>query len=226
MGLIRLYGREAVVPSIGFHKPPCSRGVTLIEIMIVIAIMMILMGLIMAVIGPVRRAAKERSTRLLLDGIAPNMARYHMEFDDFPIDTVNPLQADGSVIPNRGTEDAGVNDFADDGSLCLQMNSADGLGSWKSKDTPYQKRLEPFLRLQPENIRKEGTKMIIYDFFGRPIRYCNAEIFIRSSASASDSDEVRRTKEEAARKKVHSNKVDLWSLGESVTKSDDDITNW
>lgn len=194
--------------------------------MIVIAIMMILMGLIMAVIGPVRKAAKERSTRLLLDGIASNMARYHMEFDDFPIDTVNPLKADGSVTTNRGSVDAAGEDFADDGSLYVQMNSADGLGSWKAKDTPYQKRLEPFLRLQPENIYKNGTNLIIYDFFSRPIRYCNAEIFIRSSALPTDSADVRATKEDAARKKVHSNKVNLWSLGDSVTKSDDDINNW
>jgi len=216
------------VPSYTFCRPRCARGVTLIEIMIVIAIMMILMGLVMTVIGTVRKRAKENATRLLLDGVASSMSRYHMEYDDYPIDTMNPLKSDGTVTINRTTADASGTDFADDGNLFKQMNGDDGLGSKKNWDTPYQKRLEPFLKLQPENLRKEGTsKLVVYDFFSRPIRYCNAEIIIRTKVAEAGDDEAAK---EAARKdimkKVHNDKVDLWSLGDNPNKAEDDIQNW
>jgi type II secretory pathway pseudopilin PulG len=200
------------------RKLPCSRGVTLIEIMLVIAIMMILMGLIMTVIGTVRKRAKESSTRLLLDGIMSNMSRYHMEFDDYP-DSVGGYA--------KGSVEATGDDFADDGSIYLQMNSADGAGAWKAKDTPYQKRLEPFLKLQPENLRKQGTNFIVVDFFGRPIRYYNSAMYIRlKEAAAGSSDAAIQAARKAALQKVHNEKVDLWSLGDSLTNPEDDIKNW
>jgi type II secretory pathway pseudopilin PulG len=175
--------------------------------MIVIAIMMILMGMIMTVIGGIRKRAKEHSTRLLLDGIASDMSRYHMEFDDYPIDSINTT----SPYASQGTVDAVGDDFSDDGSLWEQMNGTDGTGTMKSPGTPYEKRLAPFLKLQPENTRVEGTKTIVMDFFAKPIRYCNAALFLRGGGDES---------------KVHNEKVDLWSLGESNAKSDDDIYNW
>jgi len=175
--------------------------------MIVIAIMMILMGLIMTVIGGIRKRAKEHSTRLLIDGLASDMQRYHMEFDDFPIDSINTADP----YTTKGTVDATGTDFADDGSLWEQMNGPDGAGVVKVPGTPFEKRLEPFLKLQPENTRKVGTKTIVMDFFGKPIRYCNAALFLRGGGDPS---------------KVHNEKMDLWSLGESDGKSDDNIQNW
>jgi type II secretory pathway pseudopilin PulG len=171
--------------------------------MIVMAIMMILMGLIMTVIGSVRKKAKENSTRLLLDGIASSMSRYHMEFDDYP-DSVGGY--------TKGSVDAVDDDFADDGSLYVQMNSDDGLGSWKAKDTPYQKRLEPFLKLQPECLRKVGTQMTVLDLFARPIRYFNCVRYLRDYGGDPN--------------KVHNQKIDLWSLGDSLNNPDDNIQNW
>lgn len=195
------------MPATRFRTPSGARGVTLIEIMIVIAIMMILMGMIMTVIGGIRKRAKEHSTRLLLDGLASDMARYHMEFDDFPIDSVNV----SSPYNTMGSVDAVGSDFADDGSLWRQMNGTDGSGVIKSPGTPFEKRLEPFLKLQPENTRKEGTDTIVIDFFAKPIRYFNAALFLRGGGAAD---------------KVHNQKIDLWSPGESDAKSDDDIYNW
>lgn len=195
------------MPALRFHRPSGARGVTLIEIMIVIAIMMILMGLIMTVIGGIRKRAKEHSTQLLLDGLASSMSRYFMEFDDYPVDSVNTV----SPYASKGTVDAVGDDFLDNGSLWEQMNGPDGAGVVKSPGTPYEKRLEPFLKLQPENTRKVGSKTLIIDFFARPIRYCNAALFLRGGGDKS---------------KVHTEKVDLWSLGESDRKPDDDIKNW
>ena len=195
------------MPALRFRPRSSFRGVTLIEIMIVIAIMMILMGLIMTVIGGIRLRAKEHSTRLLLDGIASDMSRYHMEFDDYPVDSVNKT----TPFASKGSVEAVGTDFADDGSLWEQMNGPDGAGTVKSPGTPFEKRLEPFLKLQPENTRKVGTDTIVMDFFGKPIRYFNAALYLRGGGDAS---------------KAHTEKVDLWSLGQSDAKSEDDIYNW
>lgn len=201
------------MPAIRFRVPSCSRGVTLIEIMLVIAIMMILMGLIMTVIGGIRKRAKEHATRLLLDGIASDMSRYHMEFDDYPYDSENAPKADGSVNLTKNSVD-NYDDFLDNGGIFLQMNGADGSGVIKNANTPYEKRLEPYLKLQPENVRKAGTTMIIMDFFYRPIRYFNAQVYLRSCPVNTGTD------------KMHNQKVDLWSFGESESNPEDDIKNW
>lgn len=222
-------GQGDMLPMNRFCRLRSSRGVTLIEILVVIAIILILMAMIVAVTSIVRKRAKEHATRLLLDGITASMARYRMEYDDFPLDTENTtLNTDGTVVIVMATTEAAVDDFADNGSLFNQMNGIDGIGSQKNWDTPYMKRLDPFLKLQPENLRKQGlTEVVVYDFFSRPIRYCNSDILLRTAvAGAGESEAAKDTARTNMLARVHNETVDLWSMGNSVNTTADDIYNW
>ena len=118
-----------------------AKGVTLIEILIVIAIILILMGLLMAALGGVRLRAKMRATRLLLDGISASLHRYHMDFDEFP----DSFGAPGyNVTPSSDYEST-----EDDGRLCAQLNGVDGAGPVRSVGTPYEKRFSSYLPVSP-----------------------------------------------------------------------------
>jgi prepilin-type N-terminal cleavage/methylation domain-containing protein len=181
-----------------------TRGVTLIEILIVIAIILTLMGLLLAAVAGVRHRAKMRATRLLLDGLSAALYMYHQEFDEYPDSYGAPTYAVDLASEYENTED--------DGTLFEQLNGKDGKGSIKSPGTAYEKRLSPYLPLTPENTRVEGTKTFIVDSFDPPhkIRYFNSEAFIRNYVAKNGGTDAAK---KDALKKVHNPNFELYSLG-------------
>jgi len=180
------------------------KGVTLIEILIVIAIILILMGLLMVALGGVRLRAKVRATRLLLDGISASLHRYHMDFDEFPDSYGAPAY---NVTPSTDYEST-----EDDGRLCAQLNGPDGAGPVRSVGTPYEKRFSPYLPLQPENMHKDGTTVYAVDNFDPPskVRYFNSEAFIRCYATKNGGTPAAKAKAESM---VHRKDFELYSVG-------------
>jgi len=183
-----------------------ARGVTLIEILLVIAIILTLMGLLLAAIGPIRMRSKMAATRLLLDGISASLHRYHMDFDEFPDSFGAPGYDVALSSDYESTED--------DGRLYAQLNGADGAGPVRSVGTPYEKRFSPYLPLQPENMRKDPATNTVYivDNFDPPnrIRYFNSEAFIRCYVTKNGGTAAAKAKAESM---VHRKDFELYSLG-------------
>ncbi len=68
------------------HPPQTIRrfGFTLIEILVVIAIIAILAGILLAALGSVQEAAKKTQTNSLMQSFARSCDEYSMEYDGFP----------------------------------------------------------------------------------------------------------------------------------------------
>src|ERR1700759_4356656 len=73
-------------------------GFTMIEMLIVIAIIVVLMALLIPVVGSVQQRAKVRAARALIDGIQNALQRYNVDFDEYP--PSNTAGLSGTVDPS------------------------------------------------------------------------------------------------------------------------------
>ncbi len=66
------------------QQSPYRTGFTLIEILVVIAIIAILAGILLAALGSVQEAAKKTQTNSLMQSFARSCGEYSMDYDRFP----------------------------------------------------------------------------------------------------------------------------------------------
>ena len=118
-----------------------SRAFTLIEMLVVIAIITILGGLVLAAVVTARRTAKERSIDATLQLLKGHLDRYETDFQDYP-------PSDGDTDGIRGSENL---------YRCLRTEKKEG---------PYITGNE----VQTCDVNKNG-ELEVADAFGRPIGY-------------------------------------------------------
>jgi len=184
------------------------RGFTLIEMMVVIAIIVILIGLILPTIGAVRERAKIKATQTLIQGIDAALRRYYMDMDEYPPSTVADL---GDPDPKPD-------------SLYLYLCGTDGKGI-KKKTGDVTRKYEAYMVPPPENIRKIGAEIHIVDSWGNDIVYLNCKRY---------TDQMRGPDPNYVDdgKCRNPNSFDLYSVGPDRQKDPDplnlvdDICNW
>jgi prepilin-type N-terminal cleavage/methylation domain-containing protein len=118
-----------------------ARGFTLVEMLVVIAIISILMAMILGAIAVARRASREKATDATLILLDSALKRYEMDFQDFP-------PSDGDTEGIHGSENL---------YRCLRTEKKEG---------PYITPAD----VQTTDSDKNGTPEI-RDAFGGPIRY-------------------------------------------------------
>jgi prepilin-type N-terminal cleavage/methylation domain-containing protein len=221
-----------------------SAGYTLIEIMMVVAIIAILMSIFIVGLQKYRQRAYEEGTRALLDKIRVALTAYEGEYRELP--------PDGFSKPV--TRLVGNSPVAIKGSACLIYFLA--CPTIKETEVGEDRRLTtiaPFLReLKESEISGDGdldqklnsaTNEII-DPYGNPIHYDRVlkdpqngqpEVDDQSAASRHTmpgfvadrmhGPDPRRGAGGAIQTK-NAGTYDLWSHGSSVEDPQDDITNW
>ena len=140
-----------------------SKGFTVIELLIVIAIIAILMGLLMPMIAAVQRSARNKHTKALIVGLSAALQMYKTQFDEFPPSTVaDPFLNCTPAVP------------VDNWSLYKYLCGADGRGPVQFVNGT-QRRFEPFYTPPPEFIVKSGNEVHIIDAWGKDIVYLNCK---------------------------------------------------
>jgi prepilin-type N-terminal cleavage/methylation domain-containing protein len=140
----------------------CGAGFTLVEMLVVIAIIVLLMAILMPVYGKVRIEAKKKATDGLIRGLGAGLELYKNEFESFP------------PTPNGGA------DTSDDGTLFKYLAGPEGHGIVANAGTPREKRFASFLQIPAEFIKSKDGKNVIVDAFGMPIHYFNCKAFVDS----------------------------------------------
>ena len=121
--------------------PRRLQGYTLIEMLVVIAIITTLAGLVLGAIGAVRRSSAEKSVQATLMILAAALERYENDFNDYP-------SSDGDLDGIKGAENL---------YQCLMTDQKEG---------PYIKATD----VKTCDTNANGVPEIA-DFWGRPIRY-------------------------------------------------------
>jgi prepilin-type N-terminal cleavage/methylation domain-containing protein len=118
------------------------RGFTLVEMLVVIAIISVLAGLVLAALGAARRTANEKATQATLKLLEGMLERYAMDFQDYP-------PSDGDETGIRGAENL---------YRCLRTEKKEG---------PY---LVDTADVRTCDSNRNG-ELEIADAFGRPLHY-------------------------------------------------------
>jgi len=133
-------------------------GFTIVELLIVIAIIAILMGLLMPTIAAIRQRSKVAATRTLMEGLTTALNRYYVDFEEYPPST---LSLKGGA--------------ADPASLYTYLCGKDGRGivsrgGASGKETRY----DPYMTVPPELLRRQtdGT-VVVMDSWGKDFVYYN-----------------------------------------------------
>ena len=111
------------------NRRPCRHGFTLVELLVVIGIIVVLIGILMPVVGHVRKAAWRTSSQAALDNLAVAIERYRQDFNAYP----GPI-ATGSNGTGFNTADGRNTSL---GNMTMTENMVLGLlGGWEPGATP------------------------------------------------------------------------------------------
>jgi type II secretion system protein G len=80
----RAPGRGRFAGSVMGVAAGCRQGFTLVEMLVVIAIITVLAGLVLAGVTAARRHSKEKATEATISRLGLAISRYEMDFGDFP----------------------------------------------------------------------------------------------------------------------------------------------
>jgi prepilin-type N-terminal cleavage/methylation domain-containing protein len=197
--------------------PRLRRGMSIIEMLIVIAVIATLIGILVPTMAMIRGRAKVRTTKALIESISTALQQYLTDFDDYPPGTIAKLKG---PAPEAG-------------SLYKYLCGVNNMGI-----TANGKHYGPYLPTVPqENIVVKGADTLIVDAYKNEIVYlnCRSHMFALKSAGTPD-DGLTHNK----------TSFDLYSLGADGKKDPqnddkdnngdgviddpkemvDDITNW
>lgn len=139
-----------------------DRGVTLVELLVVMAIITILMSLLFPVIASVRKKGRIRATELLINSVDAAVKQYKNDFDDFP----------------KGSSNTDLYNSPDKGNLYLSLCGPNEAGV---TDAVTGKKFPAYTTFQPESLKKDSGSMVVIDFWGQPLYYFNSLDFMRTS---------------------------------------------
>ncbi len=142
------------------------RAFTLIEVLVVIAIISILIAILMPCISAVRGRAKLKATRLLVDGIQAGLERYYINFSEYP-----PSNA------------AGLNGSVDDASLYKYLCGAKGRGLDVMQGS-VMKHYDPFVQVPAEYLTTASGNSVIVDAWNHKIIYFNCKRHVDDGGTA------------------------------------------
>jgi prepilin-type N-terminal cleavage/methylation domain-containing protein len=143
-----------------------SSGFTIVEMLIVIAIITILMAMLIPVLTTVRRRAQIKSTRALVDGIQDALGRYYIDFDEYP-----------------PSNTAGLSGAVDPSSLYVYLAGPNGKGiDTVQGGTPCHH--DPYLAVPPEYVQRSNGQTLIVDAWGSPIVYLNCKAHVESGGAS------------------------------------------
>ena len=178
-----------------------ERGFTVIELLIVIAIIAILMGLLMPTIAYIQRVAKIKHTKTLINGLSAALERYKLQFDEYPPSTVaDPYLNCTPAVP------------IDNASLYTYLCGADGRGPIQYNNGT-QRHFEPFYTAPPEFLVKSGNQYFIVDAWGKNIVYLNCFFYTQARQAADPA--YTSTTDPACH---NPNTFDIYSTGPDQTK--------
>jgi prepilin-type N-terminal cleavage/methylation domain-containing protein len=187
------------------------KGFTLIEMLIVVAVIAILAALLLPTIGAIRQSAKKKATRLLVEGIVAGLQRYYTDFDEYPPSSI----AKPASVPYE------------DGSIYKYLCGDKGQGLVKMVGG-QTRHIDPYVVIPVENIRRSGSTVFVVDSWGKDIQYANCRAHTENARASNPNYVGTHTLE------THNpNGVDVWSFGpdrveakDSVKDLEDDIANW
>jgi prepilin-type N-terminal cleavage/methylation domain-containing protein len=148
------------------------RGFTMLELIMVVAIIAILVALLMPVLGSVQRRAKETATRTFIKSIETAIAAYEFDWGLYPPDGLAaPITAFKAGNPPGGTYTV-----SNSSALYYYLTSPfrvlpNGVKGevWATKDAG------PYLQVPEQNQQTAGggPAINIADVYGRPFQYDN-----------------------------------------------------
>lgn len=128
-----------------------ARGFTLMEIMVVIAIILVLATMVVSGVGWYKRKANENRTKVLIGSIERALEEY---------------KADHGSLPNG---DGGKGSTAE--VYEALYGDLDGDGKTDPGATTYLSTLDPNLAGNKLNVEKDGGGYVIIDAWKEPLRY-------------------------------------------------------
>ena len=201
-----------------------TRAFTLVELLVVIAVIAILAGISIPVLGSVKRRQKAKATKVLIENLKLKLEQYCADFGDYP-----PSNPKLVGLPSNG-----VNDGIECLVRCL---------STRKKNGPYYEFPEDQLKNTDHDSLVSGNPTDSYmttrelfelvDAFGNPLIYIhNADYDTGHKVQLGDEGDVVPVKGCKSSKtgQFHSvRSFQLWSLGANGKNDegdDDDVTSW
>ena len=129
-----------------------ARGFTLMEIMIVIAIIIVLATMTVAGVSWYKRKAAENKTKVLISSVERALEEY---------------RADTGAFPTVAAADKGSTAEV----YKALFGDSDGDGQSNSGETVYLSILDPSLTGNKLNVDKSGSAYVIIDAWFEPLRY-------------------------------------------------------
>ncbi len=157
------------------HRPGVRgrpSGFTLLEMLIVIAILGLLVSIAVPALLAVRERAKISVSQQRIDSIAAGVEQYHSEHGDYPPESIDGLNSARTLClymtgwakdrNHDGQAATGALDFHED-------DGNDGLG-WRRPDSPRGRVYGPYKGLD-DAPRSDGSTPTLLDEFGNTIWY-------------------------------------------------------
>ena len=178
-----------------------KKAFSAIELFIVIAVVLILMGMLMPVISGARARAKKKLTKTEIQGICMALERYFAETGEYPPD--NSDYGDGKATVTVGGEGSMAT------SLYYHLCGPEGKGI----QIPGDPRVYgPYTNLKLKQLRPRDESYVVVDPWGNPYIYEEHRSFFASKEATRWQPFLRQ--QEAVKRRAH-NKMsyDLFSRG-------------